>query len=241
MTMTPLKKRPRLYEDIVQQFMQRIEAGELAAGDKLPTERELVEQLGVSRNSVREALRAMELLGLIESRGSEGTFVKHSGIDRTLLEITTAGAADEKRVMEMYQVRLLLETYTARQAARNRTREHLAEMRRAIAALRADIGAGNRGQKGDTRFHRLVAEASGNSVIIGILSLFADAINSSIDVANAHVTVNDIIDEHQQLFDAIEKGDEKGAERIMRAHIRRAHDRTKFIIAANEEKDGNRH
>ena len=229
MTMEPLKKKTRLYEDIVQQFMKKIEDGELKAGDKLPTERELVEQLGVSRTSIREALRAMELLGMIESKVSEGTFVKHSGIDRTLLGLTSSGTIDEKRTLETYEVRTLLESFTVRLAAKNRTPEQLKAMRGAIEAMKNDIAGGNRGHSADDLFHRIIAEAAGNSVLIGILSLCAEMINSSIAVANAHVNVNDIISEHQSMYEAIERGDEKLAERLVRAHIKRAYDRAKFI------------
>lgn len=227
--MDPLKRKTRLYEDIVKQFMRKIEDGALKEGDKLPTERELVEQLGVSRTSIREALRAMELLGMIESKVSEGTFIKHSGVDRSILGLSGAGGVDARRVMETYEVRLLLESFTARQAAKRRTDEQLGAMRGAIEAMKKDIAAGNRGHAADNQFHRIIAEASGNSVLISILSLCADMINSSIVLADAHVNVNDIISEHQNLYEAVERRDDKLAERLMRAHIRRAHDRAKFL------------
>ncbi len=228
MTMNPLKKKTRLYEDIVELFKKKIEDGELRAGDRLPTERELVEQLGVSRTSVREALRAMELVGLIESKVGEGTFIKSSGIDEAILRVT-GGVHDERRVLEMYEVRVLLEPYAARVAAKNRTQTQLRDMRRAIDSMRDEITAGERGQHGDIRFHGSIAEAAGNSILIGILGAFAEALGSSIAVANAHVHAADIIAEHQKMFDAIEEHDEAGAERLMHAHIKRAIDRTRFI------------
>lgn len=234
MMMDPLKKKTRLYEDIVQQFMRKIESGELKAGDRLPTERELVEQLGVSRTSIREALRAMELLGVIESKVSEGTFIKHSGIDGALLRLSGVAGADENRVMEMYEIRILLETYSIRQAAKKRNERHLREMREAIEVLKGEIAGGTRGQSGDNLFHRTIAEAAGNSVLISILSLFAETIDSSIAVSNANVNVNDIIDEHQSMYEAIEARDEKTAEKLMRAHIKRAHARVKFIAGKSD-------
>lgn len=230
LTMRPLKKKTRLYEDIVEMFTKKIESGELKAGDKLPTERELVEQLGVSRTSVREALRAMELVGLIESKVGEGTFIKPSGIDQAILRAVSGGdAADRRHVLEMYEVRCLLEPFAARVAAKKRTAAQLRDMRRAIDAMRADIIAGDRGQSGDISFHDVIAAAAGNSILINILAAFAEVLNSSIAVANAHVNVADIIEEHEKMYDAIEDKDEALAERLMHAHIKRAYDRTKYI------------
>ncbi|MDR1519169.1 MAG: FadR family transcriptional regulator [Planctomycetota bacterium] len=229
--MDPLKKKTRLYEDIVQQIIGKIESGELKTGDRLPTERDLGEQLGVSRTSVREALRALELLGIIESKVSEGTFVKQSDLDRILLRFN-GDAADEKRVSEIYEMRILLETFSARQAARKRTPAHLKAMRDAIEAMKNDIAGGNRGQSPDNLFHKIIAEAADNSVLNNILALCAEMIASSIRVANAHVNVNDIIEEHEKMYKAIEKRNDKLAERLMRAHIRRALERTRFVAGA---------
>lgn len=232
--MAPLKKKTRLYEDIVQQIIGKIECGELKAGDRLPTERDLAEQLGVSRTSVREALRAMELLGIIKSKVSEGTFIKHSGLDRILLRFN-GSAADEELVYEIYEMRMLLETFSIRQAARKRTASQLKAMRDAVEAMKNDIAGGNRGQSADNLFHKIIAEAAGNSVLINILSLCAEMINSSIGVANAHVNVSDIIEEHEKMYDAIEKQDDKLAERLMKAHIKRAIERTRFVAGAAAE------
>ncbi len=230
LTMAPLKRKTRLYEDIVQQFMKKIEDGELKAGDRLPTERELVLQLGVSRTSIREALRAMELLGIIESKVSEGTFIKPSGVDRAILSLGSSEGADERRTLEMYEIRLLLETYGARQAARNRADRHLEDLRLAIEAMKEEIARGSRGREGDKRFHKILAEAAGNGILLSILSLCDDMIDSSIAVANAHVNTNDIIEEHQKMYDAVLARDEKAAERLMRAHVKRALERTRFIV-----------
>ncbi|MDR1535081.1 MAG: FadR family transcriptional regulator [Planctomycetota bacterium] len=231
--MEPLKKKTRRYEDIVRQIVGKIERGELRTGDRLPTERELGDQLGVSRTSVREALRALELLGIIESKVSEGTFVKQADLDRILFRFS-GDAADGRRVFEIYEMRILLETFSARQAARKRTPEQLGAMREAIEAMKNDIAGGNRGQSPDNLFHRIIAEAAGNGVLINILSLCSEMIDSSIRVANAHVNVNDIIEEHERMYKAIEKRNDKLAERLMRAHIRRALERTRFMAGAAE-------
>jgi GntR family transcriptional repressor for pyruvate dehydrogenase complex len=234
--MNPLKRKTRLYEDIVQQFMRKIDAGELKAGDRLPTERELVDQLGVSRTSVREALRAMELLGMIVSKVGEGTFVRPHGVDASILRFAFTGFGGKKNLLEIYEMRLLLETFTARQAARKRTVAQLAEMHSAIKTMKDEVAGGNRSSVADKRFHLAIATAAGNDVLLSMLSLCSEMINSSIAVANAHVNINDIMEEHQKMYAAIEQKDEKTAERLMRAHIKRAYDRTKFFSDEAQDK-----
>lgn len=236
--MEPVKKT-RLYEDIIQQIVQKIETGELQAGEKLPTERELVAQMGVSRTSIREALRAMELIGLVESKVGEGTYIKSLSVDKAFLNLAQVVPTDEQFLLDMYEVRILLESYSAKQAARRRTEEHLAQLRHSIELLNKDIGSVEARTKADTLFHQTIAKAAGNTALISVLSLCSELINSSITIANAYVNTLDIVYEHQAMYDAIERQSDKIAERLMRAHIKRAHDRTKFVLsnAAKEAQD----
>lgn len=231
----PIKKKTRLYEDVVQQITGMIERGRLKPGDRLPTERELVVQLEVSRSSVREALRALELMGIIESRVKEGTFIKDISMDLALLKLAQAGAVGEKRVLEMYQVRSQLEALSARLAAQNRTEEHVARLRRTVDTMREQIAYGERGQNADKEFHRIVAEAAGNGVLAGILVMCSDVLHSSIAESNAHANVNVLVKEHRDMCEAIEKGDDKRAERLMREHIQRAYDRAAFLSKKSKE------
>lgn len=228
-TLEPVKKKTRLYEDVVQQIVGKIENGTLKAGDRLPTERDLVVQLGVSRTSVREALRALELMGMIESRVKEGTFVKDVNLDVAMLKFANRGALDGKRILEMYQVRAQLEVLSIRLAAQNRTEKHLDVLRKAVLAMQDENGRGKRGLTADKHFHRTVAEAAGNGVLTGMLSMFSDLLTSSIAASNSHANVNVLVREHQEMYEAIENRDEKLAERLIRKHIGRAYDRMKFI------------
>lgn len=233
--MEPVKKRTRLYEEVVRQITSKIEDGILRPGERLPTERELVSQLGVSRTSVREALRALELMGMIESKVKEGTFVKRIGLDGALLRYSNSGEVDETCILEMYAVRLQLETLSIRLAAQNRSEEQLEKMRRAVESIRDEIETGERGQSGDGRFHMAIAEASGNCVLLRILSMCADMVSSSITASNLHANVNVLVDEHLEMYEAVKNRDEKKAERLMRCHIRRAYDRMKFIVDRTEK------
>ncbi|MDR1625330.1 MAG: FadR family transcriptional regulator [Spirochaetia bacterium] len=225
----PIKKT-RVYEDIIQQVAQQIKSGELAPGDKLPTERELVSQLGVSRASIREALRAMELLGLVESKVGDGTYVKSLNMDRAFTNLARETLVDDRFLLDMYDVRILLETYGARMAAKRRTDAQLGRMRRSIEALEKNINKSKNLVREDARFHLIIAEAAGNAALISVLSLCSELLSSSVAIADAYVNVLDIVSEHEAIYGAIERRDGKQAEQLMRAHIKRAHDRTEFVF-----------
>lgn len=234
--MEPIRKKVRLYEEVVQQITSKIESGVLKPGDRLPTERDLVVQLGVSRTSVREALRALELMGMIESKVKEGTFVKKIGLDGALLRYAGAGSVDEKSITEMYAVRAQLETMSIRLASQNRTQKQLEAIGKTVDDMRAEIADGKRGQGSDHRFHMAVAEASGNNILLRILSMCADMVDSSIAASNRHANVNVLVSEHTEMYEAIKKKDAKMAERLMREHIGRAWDRAKFIAHQSKKK-----
>lgn len=234
----PIKKKKRLYEDVVQQIVDMIQRGILRQGDRLPTERELVTQLGVSRTSVREALRALDLMGITDSRVKEGTFIKSTSLDLTLLTLARTGGFDGRRLCETYEVRTQLEALGVRLAARNRSGKHLRALRDAVEDMRKEIAAGERGQRADRLFHRIVAEAAGNGVLTGILAMCAEIVDASIAAANAHANVNILVDEHLELLEAIESRDEIRAEALMRDHISRAGERSRFITENSADPGG---
>lgn len=230
----PVKKKVRLYEEVVQQIIAKIESGVLVPGDRLPTERDLVKQLGVSRTSVREALRALELMGMIESKVKEGTFVSNTGLDAALIRYAKTTKLNDRRTLEMYQVRAQLEALSIALAAKNRNKEHLETMRKAIDGMKEEIAMGTRGLDSDKQFHRTIAEAAGNSILNEMLVMCSGILQSSINTSNAHANVNVLVSEHQEMYDAVKKRDAKLAEKLMREHIQRAYDRTKFIVDKDE-------
>ena len=112
----PLKKT-RLYEEIIKQLTDLINNGSLKPGDKLPTERDLAVQLNVSRTAIREALRSLEMMGFIESKVGEGTFVKEITLNNVIDPFSSILSKDKKLVAELIEVRILLESEIARLAA----------------------------------------------------------------------------------------------------------------------------
>jgi GntR family transcriptional regulator, transcriptional repressor for pyruvate dehydrogenase complex len=122
MSFEPLS-RTRLFEDIVQQILDQIKSGDLKPGDKLPSERDLSEMLNVSRNSLREALRALEMMNFIEIKPGEGAIVREVTISNLLDPVTDAISIDQKLMLDLLDVREIIEIETARRAAIKGTEE----------------------------------------------------------------------------------------------------------------------
>src|SRR5947208_12339953 len=123
-------KSTRIYEEIVRQVKQMITEGRLKSGDQLPPERDLAEKFVVSRTSVREALRALESLGLIEIRPGEGTFVREVSIESLIEPLALVMASQREAIGELFEARRMIEPIIAGMAAPRATRDEVQERER---------------------------------------------------------------------------------------------------------------
>ncbi|UNO39985.1 FadR/GntR family transcriptional regulator [Streptomyces sp. MST-110588] len=212
--------RTSLVDLVIEQMERLIAEGEWPVGTKIPAEPLLVEQLGVGRNTVREAVRALVHTGMLEPRQGDGTYVRAgSGF----------GAAVQRRLrraaqLEAYEVRASLERDAARYAAQRRTEEDLRALRAALEdrghAWRS--GEVNAFIDADMAFHRTVAAAAHNSVLAELYEHLGDALRTTLQaVVGSPVpdSVRHQCDAHRALVDAIEARDADGAERIALAHL----------------------
>ena len=168
----------RLYEQITEQIQNRIIAGQLRPGDKLPPERELAEQFGVSRTAVREAVMALHEKGLLEVRPGKGTFISNitdstSEVMRDSLDlIVNVGLANG--LADLVQVRALLEPGIAAVAAEMATTEDIQAMQTAVDTMDAALDNADVYVEADLEFHRALAKASQNSLITILLDSIVD-------------------------------------------------------------------
>ena len=133
MDFTPIRVQ-KVYEDIIEQFKNMIYSGQLKKGDKLPPERELCQILGVSRASMREALRAMEVMGIVDSRPGEGTYIVDE-ITSSIFKPLSLIIALEKNQDDFIELRKILESACAKKAAEMRTDEDLEKMQSQIKIM----------------------------------------------------------------------------------------------------------
>ena len=145
----------RLYRQIAEQLRQLISSGEFAVGARLPAERDLAKQLGVSRPSVREALIALEVEGWVEVRTGSGVYV----LDRSTPARADAVAPSEWGPLELIRARRVVEGEIAALAATQAKRKDIAQIERAIQSMRNDADAGVLPMNGDRAFHTAIVQA----------------------------------------------------------------------------------
>jgi GntR family transcriptional repressor for pyruvate dehydrogenase complex len=217
-SLQPIRRSP-LYEEVVERLRAFIDVEELKPGDRLLSERELAQRLGVSRTSVRQALTALRVSGLVEIRHGDGVFLLRppEEVVPSLADQLLQSHAQLPAIME---VREALETQTARLAARRRSEEDLRELRAALDAMAAAIEAGEDGAEADQRFHGAIAQAAGNDLLTSLMDQLADPIDQT---RRASLSRPDrpprSLAAHHEILAAIEAQDEDAATVAMRAHL----------------------
>lgn len=169
MDIKPVSKKS-IYEDIVRQIRSMIDSGKLRPGDRLPPEREMAAMFRVSRNTVREAIRALAEKDLVESRQGSGTFVRDAGPDQLVETLARAIQCGKTRLQDIFQARMLIEPEISRLAAENATDDDVFKLRQVIREQKQAILSGQSAQKHDNSFHELIAAASGNSVLLELVT-----------------------------------------------------------------------
>ena len=219
----------RLYRQIAEQLRSLISAGEFAVGSRLPAERDLARQLGVSRPSVREALIALEVEAWVEVRTGSGVYVLDRSASQRPAVADTIEVA-EWGPLELIRARRVVEGETAAIAARSAKRKDIDAMRKALEAMKAEADGGVMPLEGDRAFHTAIAQAGGNVVLIETVQTFWDSRRGPLFVRlGGHFeTVRSwraAIDEHQAILDAVQTRDAQAARDAMHAHMDKSHHR----------------
>jgi GntR family transcriptional repressor for pyruvate dehydrogenase complex len=210
-------RRSLLYEEVVERLREFIDVNELKPGDRLMPERELAEQLGVSRTSVRQAITALRVLGILEVRPGEGAYLLTTAdlIPSLALEVLES-EADHPMIWE---VREAVETQAARLAAGRRSAEDLERMEAALVAMQESISGGGEGVAGDRRFHEAVLQASHNPLLQRLFGQLADAIErTSLGSLGYKGQPPKSLQAHRRILEAIRDQSVEEAGRLMRDH-----------------------
>ncbi|UCG38325.1 MAG: FadR family transcriptional regulator [bacterium] len=215
----PIRKT-RVYEEIVLRVREMIETGLLKTGERLPTERDLAETFKVSRASVREALRALECQGFLESRQGDGTYVVHQPVD-LLVEPLVASIVTWKHDQEqLFEMRRILEPQMARLAAERATPEEIGKMEAILQAQRERIGLGEPAEELDRQFHHSLIEAAGNTVLLRIVNTITGMLAETRDIhLQGDGRPERSVLHHQRVLEAIREGNGEGAAEAMLEHL----------------------
>jgi GntR family transcriptional regulator, transcriptional repressor for pyruvate dehydrogenase complex len=213
-------KRGRLYEQVAERLRELIAVQGLRPGDRLMSERDLAARLGVSRTSVRQALTALEVVGLLDVRHGGGVFLAEPP-ENMLPSLAAEVARDHERGPAMMEVREAIETETARLASRRRNENDVLAMRGALDAMRLAIAEGQDPAVGDAAFHNAIVAAARNPLLAHLWDELAAAIDMTrrASLARPGRPANSLSN-HEAILAAIQRGDEEAASRAMRAHLR---------------------
>ena len=209
--------RPRLYEQLVKQLLDYIEAEQLGPGDLLPSERDLAERLGVSRATLVQALVALEVLGVIDVQHGTGAVLVHRPRIATVIKSLRE---HRNRLPEIVEARSTLEVKLADLAAIRRTDADLHAIDSALEVMAADIEGGGRGLQGDELFHQAVTAAAHSAVMAQLMTFIAEMIlETRMESLGQPGRPEQSLASHRKIADAIRAQDPDNAAEAMLAHI----------------------
>jgi GntR family transcriptional repressor for pyruvate dehydrogenase complex len=228
-------KRSRIYEHIVEQIRALIREGRWAPGDQIPPERELAERFRVSRTSVREALRALEMQGVIDSRQGGGTFVRIADTEALVPPLAAAIMRGRRELAEVLEVRELIEPGIARRAAAHATEQHIMQLENLLEEQRGCIEQGRAFVDQDTAFHYTLAKAADNHILLRLHNLILDLLRES---REGYLHVPDrprmSLRGHEAILAAVKAHDPEAAYAASLAHIVEVRDGILRALAAND-------
>lgn len=213
-------ERVTVSEEIAKRVLDLINAGALKPGDKLPSERELMDQLRVSRSSIREALRSLSLMGLLETRPGDGTYVCQHLVGFLAGQLEWSQLLGKRDIVELIEVRDPLEIQAAGLAAQRATPAHIAKLNQAVRAYRKPGAVVEARLEADLQLHETIAEMSGNRILIYLLRIIRGTLRGYILEGRMGFSIQTSAgDDHQRIVEAINAGDEPGARAAMEHHL----------------------
>lgn len=232
MLMETVKAKTKIYDQVVEKVKKMIASGELPQGSALPAERQLIEDLNVSRSSLREGFRILEMMGFIESIPGKGRFVRKSRG-----EGSQSGRVplQDEAILELVEARLVLEPAIAVEAAKHASPSDLTRIRRILTKTGKDVESLEHRAQCDYDFHLVLAESTHNFIFVNIVKMTFNLILAT------HERIYTLLDdkeiflrEHEEVYDAIVVRDLERVARLMKAHVQRVYKTLQNGIALEE-------
>ena len=230
----------RLWTVAVEQLRSKIESGEIPVGSRLPSERVLCSELGISRVSLREALRVLQATGYVQTRQGAGTFAR---LPEEREQATSLWFANDLHVIELLEMRIVIEPGVAAFAARRRTDDDLVAMECAVSDMRRAAELGDRLMvvAADAEFHRVIGLSVRNAALGDLMEQFQEQSGmerrASLSVPGQ---TQRALDGHQAILDAIRSADAELARKAMQSHLEDAmhitHEYAETISQSKEKK-----
>jgi GntR family transcriptional repressor for pyruvate dehydrogenase complex len=217
----------RYYESVIENIKGMIVRGELKQGDKIPSERELAERFNVSRVPIREALKILEYMGILDSTQGDGTYVRNFTVSDLINRMNFAVTATADTIMDLLELRISLECFAAYYAALRRTDDDIMQFRKALLDMREakrnstlDHETISRLRQLSHQFHRCLVQSAHNAVLTSVYENLYELLDISrqFTINMSGISYNSIL-AHEAVFNRIIEGDAEGARRSMDEHL----------------------
>lgn len=217
----------RIYQSVIEQFVDLITSGQLKIGDKLPAERDLAERFNVSRASIREAFRAMEIIGIIEVRPGGGSYVTQLNIGNFMATIAPLFMRTNNMEQDLLDFRRLLETEAVRLAAEKQLKPAILDLKKAVNLMEKSMLQDDAvlGAEADVAFHHAIFNCSDNYVLIKAAECVSYLLESSVRMNrslimkdNGHAQI--LLEQHRRIIDNIQRKNSDQAVLAMIDHLK---------------------
>ncbi len=241
----PEKGTGRYYEYVIDNIKQMIMRGELKSGDKIPSERELADRFQVSRVPIREALKILEYMGILDSSQGDGTYVREITVEGLIGKMNFAVTATGETILSLLEMRINLETFAAYHAALRRTDEDITSIRQTLLDMREAKKKPHTDEDGlqnlrrlSQLFHHQLVKAAHNTVLTSIYENLYELLDISrqFTISTSGISYDSIL-AHEALFHQIVNQDATGARESMEGHLADVRVRLNSILSEVELKE----
>ncbi|GMA51775.1 GntR family transcriptional regulator [Alicyclobacillus contaminans] len=224
MALQPVRSS-KTYEAVAQQLKDHIFNGVFPPGSKLPSVRQLSEQMSVSTSAIREALSALQAMRIVTMRQGEGTFVNSFNPDEVTQFVAKTPLIRRDDIRSLLELRLIVETGTARLAAHRRTPGDLDELWSIVHRMRAELTSFSVGEQADWAFHYGIAQAAKNPFLVSLMDAIGEQIQSSLLASRQALyqiegEPETLLQQHERILQAVVDKRADAAEQAMREHLR---------------------
>ncbi len=214
-------RKARRYQQVAEQIERLILKGVLKPGDLLPPERDLVKKFGVGRSSIRDAIRTLEVMGILEPRQGHGTVVREVSADALVVPLASLLMRKREMIAELVDVRRMIEPALAARAALNASEEELAHLADILERQERKMRRGESTIDEDSEFHYAIALAARNSVVLKVVDLLMDLLRES-RTRSLQVPgrLERSVAGHRRILRALQRRDPNAAEAAVRKHLK---------------------
>ena len=219
-------KTKKLYEQIAAIIEQKITNGEISPGDKLDSVEQLAKNFEVGRSAIREALTALQARGIIEIRQGEGTYIRKVTAQDISLNIPAYASFSQQDLLQIFEVRKILELGLIENAAKRRTAHQLEQLEEALSKMDDALIDPEASSYADMKFHAIIAEAAHNPLLVSMLQSVSKPIARQIQHTRSILSIKDhaalynLHDEHAAIYNALVNADDVQAKKAMAKHLK---------------------